>query len=603
MTALAAVIANLILLVAAFGFGSLLGSLIPQSFSLLDRFAIKLLGGLGFLGTILFCIGQVWFSRFAIILVLLLGVLLALASSAKAARELRAAPIKSNLRALPALIVTIVLLITAVGGLAEPVGDIKMDEIAYHLLGPKVWLRNAIIRPVVDEAYTAFPAVVEVQYAALMSLGGQRAPGFFAVIGLFSILLIAASLALRSGLSSPGAWWTAALIITMPVLYRGTFGGFVDVIYSAFVLAALRVAFDARRPAHFVLFGLFAGFAMDTKYTGLIAAVLLVICLFLLAAFAQDLEKKIPLKHLRIASAAAIAVAAPWYLRNWLLLGCPIYPPPPILWRFFPVKYLSPEAILHFHASVLKAGAGMGRDPWSLLMLPFHFTFHPANFLNGAGGIGLVPLALGPFGLFSRRRDAFAPGLWFFALLQTVAWFFTEQEARFLIHVYVLAAIFGVWGWTYVVKTAPKLGPALSALAVACSILYGLFMIGSARLDDLHAVVSSAFEEKRMQQEIPFLASFSYLNKESSVSKVLVLEPRLPTYYLDKSYLKPIGRWGEHSLPEANNLDQILSELPRLQISHIMDVREEGGSFRLPQHSANLMLVFQSNNQRVFAVD
>jgi hypothetical protein len=603
MTAFAVVTANLILFLAALGFGSILVRLLPQNFSPLDRFAIQLLGGLGLLGTLLFCVGQVRFSRFTIILVLLLGVILALVSSARVFRELRAASVTSNLRFVPALIVIFVLLISAIGGLAEPVGDIRMDEIAYHLLGPNVWLRNTVIRPVTDEAYTAFPAVVEVQYAALMSLAGQRGPGFFAAIELFSILLIAASLALRSGLGPPGAWWTAALIISMPVLCRGAFDGFVDVIFSAFVLAALRIGYDAERPAHYVLFGLFCGFAMGTKYTGLIAAVLLGGCVFFLAVFAHHREKKVVLRHLGIACAVAVVIAGPWYIRNWLLLGCPIYPPPPLLWHFFPTGYLSPEAIRQFHASILKVGEGMGRGPLSLLLLPFHLTFHPANFLNGAGGIGLVPLALAPFGLFSRRRNAFAVGLSLFALLQTVAWFFTEQEARFLIHNYVIAAIFGVWGWMYVVKAAPKFAPALSALLVACSILYGLFMIGSARIDDLHAVASSTFEEKRKQSEIPFLGSFRFLNKQLSVSKVLVLAPRVPTYYLDKDYLKPVGRWGERSLPEAANLDQLLAELPRLCISHVLDTREESGSFRLPEHAAHLTLVFQLEDQRIYRVD
>src|SRR5580704_11845219 len=98
MTAFAAVTANLILLLAALGFGSILVRLFPQNFSPLDRFAIQLLGGLGLLGTFLFCIGQVRFSRFALILVLLLGVILALASSAGVVRDLRAASVTSNLR-------------------------------------------------------------------------------------------------------------------------------------------------------------------------------------------------------------------------------------------------------------------------------------------------------------------------------------------------------------------------------------------------------------------------------------------------------------------------------------------------------------------------
>jgi hypothetical protein len=603
MTVLAVAIANFVLLVSAFGFGSLLLILIPKPFSLLDRFAIVLLGGLGLQGTALFCVGQVWFSRSAIRVVLGLGVLLALSFLTTQRHLLRMALKNASVPFLPAMVVSIVLLTTCVGGLAEPTGDIRMDEIAYHLLGPKVWLRDALIRPVADEALTAFPCLVETQYAALMSLGGQRAPGFFAVIGLLSMLLITASLAIRFGLDSSGAWWTAALIIAMPVLYRGAFGAFVDVVYSAFVLAAVRIAFDAERPVHYVLFGLFCGFAMGTKYTGLIAAMLLGVCVFLLAAFDCDQKKKIVLKHLGIACAAAIVVAAPWYLRNWYLLGSPIYPPPPLLLRFFHVRYLPLEALQRLQSRVWREGSAMGRSPLSFLLLPFHLTYHPANFINGAGGIGLTPLALAPFGLFACLHNRFAKGLALFAFLQAFAWFVTAQEARYLIHGYVIAAIFAVSGWDYVKHAAPRFAPALSALAVACSILYGLFMIGSARVDDLHAAVSSSFEGKREQEEIPFLGSFGYLNKESSVSKVLVLDSLVPVYYLEKSYLKPMGRSGEHSLPDVENLEQLFSELPRLHISHVLDVREEGGSFRLPEHTARLTLVFQLEDQRVYRVD
>ena len=129
------------------------------------------------MGTLLFCVAKSGSpdqnnSR------LRSGVILALASSARVFRELRAASVTSNLRFVPALIVIFVLLISAIGGLAEPVGDIRMDEIAYHLLGPKVWLRNTVIRPVTDEAYTAFPAVVEVQYAALSRSLANVAPDF-----------------------------------------------------------------------------------------------------------------------------------------------------------------------------------------------------------------------------------------------------------------------------------------------------------------------------------------------------------------------------------------------------------------------------------------
>ena len=171
------------------------------------------------------------------------------------------------------------------------------DSIAYHFLGPKVWLRDHLIHPVPDEIQTAFPAVIETQYAALIFLGGQRAPRFFAVISLISILLVAASLALRMGLDRSGAWWTAALIVTMPAVYSGAYGGFVDVLFAAFVLAAARVAFDAETPGHYVLVGLMCGFATAAKYTGFIAWVLLVLSCFVSLVFLGRSKSSVALRH------------------------------------------------------------------------------------------------------------------------------------------------------------------------------------------------------------------------------------------------------------------------------------------------------------------
>lgn len=603
MSVLSAIGANAFLLVAAIGYGSLLRPLFPANFSALDRRALSLLGGLGLIGTLLFDVGQLWFSRTAIALALLSGTMLALCRFIRYWRRPSFSIVGRGRLSLPALVVAGVLLVTALGGFAEPTGDIKMDAIAYHFLGPKVWLRNAVIRPVLDESLTAFPATVETQYAALMAFGGQRAPELYAVIALISLLLLALAVARRTGLNAGEAWWVAALIFTMPVVYRGAFGGFVDVIYSLFVLAAARVAFEAERPGHYLLVGIFCGFALGTKYTGLISALLLAVCAFFIATSVHGQGKRTVLKHLTLAGAAALLVGAPWYLRNWLLLGCPIYPPPPFLLHFFTARYLPPEALQHLLVRIWKEGQGMGRGPLNFLLLPFHLTYHPANFINGAGGIGLTPLALAPFGLLATRKEWFAKWLAIVIFLMAAAWFATAQEARYLIHGYIVAATFAVWGWKYVDRASPRVGAALAKVVVACSILYGFFMIVSARVDDVHAAVSQGFAENRWNKEVPFVDSFAYLNREPSVTKVLILEPFVPPYYLNKNYLKPDGRLGEKVLPEANDLPRLLSELDLLHISHVLDVRVEDGQFRVPQGAPRLKLIFQREDQRIYCVE
>jgi hypothetical protein len=602
MSKLLAILANIVLVASALGFGSLLHRLFPKAFSELDRLTMTLLGGLGILGTILFCVGQIWFSRAAILLVLFSGVLLSRKPLALAGRVVRSALASDSPAILPVAFISIVLLVTAIGGLALPTGDMNNDSIAYHYLGPKVWLREAVIRPVPDEIQTSFPVAIETQYAALMCLGGPRAPGFFAVVSLVSLLLIAGSLAIRLGLDASGACWTVALIAAMPAVYRGAYGGFVDALFAGFVLAAARMAFDAGELRDYALFGVFCGISTGTKYTALIVWAILIFCSLLNSVLADRRLQWRVLKYLGISAAIAVAIASPSYLRNWIYYGCPIFPPPPGLLRFFTLKVGSLAPLQKLQSAMLAAGQGMGQGPVSFLLLPFNLTYHTANF-RGAGGIGLVPLALGPFGILVRRRNPFARGLLLFAGLQVAAWFITAQVARYMLQTFVIGAIFGVLGWQYSARTGSRRARALSAVVVAISILYGMFMIIPDRMEDVHAALSSSFEAKRRQEETPRAASFDYVNGDPSVKKVLILNEGVAAYFIDKPYIKPFGRWGEQTLPGATDVPKVMSQLPSLGVTHILDVTSEDGTFKLPEHPSGLTLVFERADQRIYRVD
>ena len=599
--------ANLLLFLAAFGLGGLLRPLFPIRLLKVDRIATIILGGLGLLGTLFFLIGLFRFSKPVILAVLIPAASLGLAFIYKEAKGLASSATSHfDLPILPAAVIAFVVLLTFVAGFAQPVGDIRADHISYHFLGPQVWLRDAAIHPVPDETHTSFPAIVEVLYASVMSLGGTRAPELFSVFSL-TLLLVAFGLARRMGLDRKGAWWAAALVATMPVVYRGSFAGFNDAILAGFFLLAIRYALDATGPRDYALAGLFAGFAMGTKYTGIIVLFLTIVC-----ALALHLKNKVLHKHKHISGLAlfascAIVIAAPWYLRNWLLLGSPIYPPPPALLHFFTPKYMSRDAIGGLAAWVRHGGAGMGHSLSDFLLLPFHFTYHPALFLNGVGGVGVDLLALVPFGIVALCKDLFARVILLFVFLQTIIWFVTEQEARFLIHVYVILAVFAILGWRYVNARAPRGGPLLSALAVACSMLYGLFMIVGYRIEDVRAAVSSSYEQQRIAHEVPYIDSFEYLNENLAVKKVLVLAPRFPTFYLRKEYLKPVGRFGEQVVPGAHDTAKLLQNATAMSISHVIDVRVDDKEspvqdFVLQDPPPNLRLIFQREDQRIYQV-
>jgi hypothetical protein len=606
-----AIIATVLVAVAAWGMGGWMWQRLPSAFSKFDRFACAWLGGLGLLGALLFLIGQWAFTRTIIFLTLGAAVGAAIALFMRRGKTAFASWVREvRANALPAIVIATVLVATALGGLAEPVGGWGSDGVAYHLLGPKVWLRNGLVRPVLDDFRTAFPATAETMYGALMALGGKCAPGFSAVLTLTMFLLVVGLLAARAGLDHRGAWWAAALVATMPAAVLAGTAGFVDVLYASFVLAAARIGLDAQTTGEHVLFGLFCGLAMGTKYTGLLALPLLVFCVVLRMRNSRQASWGLAIQKAGVAMAVASLVAAPFYLRNWILLGCPVYPPPAFLFRFFQVKYVTRGIVEGFQLNVLnhapsnifRAGSSLRRALAGGLLLPFNLTYHTANF-NGAGGIGLAPLALGPLGLLPARRDGFVRALAWLAFLLTTVWFVTAQESRYLVHVYAIAAIFAVIGWRYAAAVAPRFSPWLAAAVVSCSLFYGLFMIGSSQWDGIHAVFSSSFAQQRREAEIPFLASFEYLNNDAAVRNVLILDPSVPPYYCDKSYVKPIGQWGERTLPESPDLARVLARLRELHVTHVLDVNSPYYPFQLPENPRGMELVFERKNQRIYKVD
>jgi len=595
-----AVFAATVLTVGAFGAGFWVEDLLPRSFSAIERAAFALLAGLGILSLILFLIGQIAYTRATILGTVAISVFLAIRPIR---RLLSTGPSqwKIQIDAIPAAAIALVLFITAVGGLAEIIGDWGQDAIAYHLLGPKVWLHDGIIRPLPEMSLTAFPATCEVLFGDLFTLGGQRAPGFFACMILGCFFVVVYSLAKAGGLDERGSWWAVAFTATMPVVYAGAHSGFIDVLYAAFILAAARIGFEAQSKSHFVVFGLFCGLGMATKYTGLMTIPLLLLCAVLAQVFSGQMPRGSAFRFAAVAMLVGSVIASPYYVRNWILLGCPIYPPPPFLSSLVPVKYLSPEALQKFHAVLHARGSGLGRGLSAYLLLPYNLTYHTAMF-HGAGGMGITGIAFIPFGLLAVRERVFPRVFVLLGFLLVTSWFLTMQESRYLIPAYPIAAVFAALGWRYVQSEGPSFSRGLCGVVIACSLLYGLFMIGSSRWNDLRRVFSPSFAEEQRKARIPYLRSFEYLNAEVSVNRVLVLDRSVPVYYFDKAYLKPFGQWGEQVLPEARDATQVLGELGSLKVSHILDVHSDISDFQVPENTPRLKLVFQAKNQRVYRV-
>jgi hypothetical protein len=387
----------------------------------------------------------------------------------------------------------------------------------------------------------------------------------------------------------------------MPGVYFGSIYCFVDGIYAAFVLAAVRVGFDVVKTRHWAIFGLFCGLAMGTKYTGILALPVLVVTVVVIRVSQKNELWRGAAKNALVAVVIAVAIAGPYYLRNWVLLGCPMYPPPPGYSSFCSPKFLPPEVVAQFHAYIRQRGAGLGRDFVAFMLLPYNLTYHTSNF-HGAGGIGLCPLAFGPLGIIASRRNIFVKAMVASGLVLAIAWFLTQQESRFLIHVYVILAILSVIGWRDILSSQNFSSRLIATTLVAVSIAYGIFMMAKGWSWTVRSVISPAYAETVRSKNIPYFGSFQYLNTSSEVKRVLILDRSVPPFYCDKDYIMPVGQWGEQTLPEEPTPAQALKQVGTLNVSHVLDVRSEVAPFQVVGQHTTLTLVFEAENQRVYRV-
>jgi 4-amino-4-deoxy-L-arabinose transferase-like glycosyltransferase len=286
-----------------------------------------------------------------------------------------------------------------------------VDGLFYHLTGPKLYLAAGRIVGGIDIPHLNFPALMEMLYAWAMLLRGDIAAKLLhTVFGL----LLAGLVYLTAGrlLDRKAAWPAVLLLVSMPMV--GTLAGWAynDLALAFYQLAAvyaiinyqLAMSNDGRR--WLVLSGLLAGLAMGLKYTSFVTP-LVVGGLILWAnygpgRFARPGSPFTGLVDFAIFAAVALVMVLPWYAKNWVFTGNPVYP---FLSGIFGGQYWDDFRAAWYAA----AGTGIGFRPGTLLALPWLLTLgvRDANYWDGRTGplfLLFLPLLL-LYGLFRYHRN------------------------------------------------------------------------------------------------------------------------------------------------------------------------------------------------------
>lgn len=338
-------------------------------------------------------------------------------------------------------------LIALIACFQPPTGR-EWDALAYHLADVKVFLQNRRITSLPTEHHSNFPFTMEMLFAVGLLYDDYPLANLFhfATAGLTVLAMLAFC---RRVLSEAVGWIAAILYVTTPIIVWEASTAYIDIGFGLYATLAVFAALTAvNQPegdtkagqAWTLLSGLMMGFALGTKYLallpfGVVAAYLLL--------------KRAPIRTVALYAGLALAIGSPWYIKNVVLTGNPVYP---FFYKAFPnSRYWSADRAAPYQAEQdhfgyphsLKQPADSLR---SLLQMPWNLMANADKYAN-AGDYTFSVLIGGLYAAFclslafTRRIPRLVADLFLIAGTQLVAWFFLAQIGRYLVSMLPMFAV------------------------------------------------------------------------------------------------------------------------------------------------------------------
>ncbi|HTO75265.1 MAG TPA: glycosyltransferase family 39 protein [Thermoanaerobaculia bacterium] len=472
------------------------------------------------------------------------------------------------------------------------------DTTMYHLPAARAFARSGAMPALPDLRYPVFPQLAELLDAAGMLLGGDV---LTPLTSLLFCLLVAALLVAwgrRLGDLRAGAW-SAALWLGSPFVLLLARSGLVEpatAVFTTAALVAMQASVDGGGAAWLAAAGALAGWAAGTKYTGLYFVAAL-----LLAALALSPHGA------RVRGAAAFALGAlaaggPWYVRNLLLSGNPVWP---FLGTIFGYRFWEPIDVASVTWTLRHEGGpqtfrallalpwnlATGRQPGVRSLVPGLFALFP---------IGVV------WGLASRSRR--------WLVLVTIGfivfWFATTQQIRFLIPAVPAICLLTACGFSVLSeRLLPLRRSAATAALTATAVVLGVALVprelaGKIVRRDLPPV-DEASRATYFSSRLPSYPLYRRLNAEHGGRyTIYAFHDETMKYFCEGRHLGDwfgLASYGRMNLSSGSAL---LRSLQQLGADHLL-VNDSYFPTRLPQDdvfAAHFEEIFRSGAIRAFRV-
>jgi hypothetical protein len=381
------------------------------------------------------------------------------------------------------------------------------DAIMYHLPVAKAYAAAHRVEPLPHLRYPVFPQASELLFAAAILLADDVTAQM--VVFLFFVVVLGGLLAwsLRSR-KLPVGVWGAALWIGSPSVLLLSGNAYVEMALAAFgtlSLYALLVWWETDRRGWATAAGALAGCAAATKYTGLFFVAVVA------GGLLRSLARRGGARDAVLPLLGAVAFGGPWYLRNALLAGDPVWP---FLGRLLGYRFWTAGDLNSMMHSMRSYGWGRGIE--NLIQLPWNLATERSGW---AGSLRIVflllplTLAVAAVGKTGRRVGLVVAAYMLF-------WFYTNQLLRFLVPISpVICALTAGAAWATArtlgkhLLSGAKARAAFAALGFAALALPGVFWMVRERRASGPPPVTAAAREDFLSSRFPSYRFYRELNR------------------------------------------------------------------------------------------
>jgi hypothetical protein len=464
-------------------------------------------------------------------------------------------------------------------GAAVP--ELFYDALSYHLGLPAQYQMTGRIVAEPFLLYSAFPAYVDVLLGVFLGLGGPALAKSF--VWLIYLLCGAAVCLLRdpAGLERGDLSLAYAVLILLSVpgiAMMSTMCGidtalmFFSTMAFAGLARALAEAGAGGRRRWLVAAALPAGVVAGSKYTGLV--VLFAMVLTLLVSLGGSLRRRIGL--VSVFSAIGLAVAGPWYLRNLLVLGNPVYPAL--------ANWLGPSPTASWVLERIQRDlAPHALTPRGILELLRAQLLDPTRFGAGAELGLLLPLGLPAMLVAVVKLPRWRPFVLLFAAFWLV-WLTQHTATRYLYPIMPVAAASAAWMLGRLGRHNRALRSVVAGVVLLAALANGVRVASKAYGFYGRSGKLLRYFARQVSAEQYLAGSLDYYPMARWVREHLATDARLlflgetrPLYYgrrviYSSAYDRHVV---QHWLEEASGYDQFEARVTAAGVTHLLIHRPE----------------------------